>query len=82
VFRTVDDLQAEFGLARDVILIVYRPIPKRLILIHRLMFDLNIFRFSAFESQKSNRRALFHLRFFQEQTFAKKKAQIWPDIAP
>jgi hypothetical protein len=35
---------------------------------------LNIFRVEAFENQKSNHRALFHLRFFQEWMFEKKKA--------
>jgi hypothetical protein len=80
VFWTVDYLQARFGLARDAIPIVYRPNLKRLSLIHQLMFDWNIFRVRAFESQKSNRRALFHLRLFRKRRSRKRRlkfGQTW-----
>jgi hypothetical protein len=39
-------------------------------------FGLNIFHFEAFDSQKSNHRALFHLAIFQEQTFERKNSDL------
>jgi hypothetical protein len=64
VFRTRDYLQARPARARKGLAIIYCSNLKHSIIIYRFKFGLDIFRFEAFESQKSNHPVLFHLILF------------------